>query len=63
MISLHYLPQAASFYCNKLGFEPLAYRGLETGSRDVVSHAVKQGKVKQKHMPDPELEENGTTHL
>lgn len=37
--------QAASFYCNKLGFEPLAYRGLETGSRDVVSHAVKQGKI------------------
>uniref|UniRef100_A0A8C6P1D1 4-hydroxyphenylpyruvate dioxygenase n=1 Tax=Nothobranchius furzeri TaxID=105023 RepID=A0A8C6P1D1_NOTFU len=37
--------QAASYYCNKLGFEPLAYRGLETGSREVVSHAVKQGKV------------------
>ncbi|KAF7694914.1 4-hydroxyphenylpyruvate dioxygenase [Silurus meridionalis] len=37
--------QAASFYCNKLGFEPLAYRGLETGSRDVVSHVVKQGKI------------------
>uniref|UniRef100_A0A8C1R602 4-hydroxyphenylpyruvate dioxygenase n=1 Tax=Cyprinus carpio TaxID=7962 RepID=A0A8C1R602_CYPCA len=38
--------QAASYYCNKLGFEPLAYRGLETGSRDVVSHVVKQGKVR-----------------
>ncbi|XP_072537236.1 4-hydroxyphenylpyruvate dioxygenase-like [Salminus brasiliensis] len=37
--------QAASYYCNKLGFEPLAYSGLETGSRDVVSHAVKQGKI------------------
>uniref|UniRef100_A0A665X066 4-hydroxyphenylpyruvate dioxygenase n=1 Tax=Echeneis naucrates TaxID=173247 RepID=A0A665X066_ECHNA len=37
--------QAASFYCNKLGFEPLAYQGLETGNRDVVSHAVKQGKI------------------
>ncbi|XP_039658430.1 4-hydroxyphenylpyruvate dioxygenase [Perca fluviatilis] len=37
--------QAASYYCNKMGFEPLAYRGLETGSRDVVSHAVKQGKI------------------
>lgn len=37
--------QAASYYCNKLGFEPLAYRGLETGNRDVVSHAVKQGKI------------------
>ncbi|XP_059358746.1 4-hydroxyphenylpyruvate dioxygenase [Carassius carassius] len=37
--------QAASYYCNKLGFEPVAYRGLETGSRDVVSHVVKQGKI------------------
>uniref|UniRef100_A0A672JNX9 4-hydroxyphenylpyruvate dioxygenase n=1 Tax=Salarias fasciatus TaxID=181472 RepID=A0A672JNX9_SALFA len=37
--------QAASYYCNKLGFEPLAYRGLETGSREVVSHVVKQGKI------------------
>lgn len=37
--------QAASFYCNKLGFEPLAYKGLETGSREVVSHVIKQGKV------------------
>ncbi|XP_004451379.2 4-hydroxyphenylpyruvate dioxygenase [Dasypus novemcinctus] len=37
--------QAASFYCNKMGFEPLAYRGLETGSREVVSHVVKQDKI------------------
>ncbi|XP_015357949.1 4-hydroxyphenylpyruvate dioxygenase-like isoform X3 [Marmota marmota marmota] len=37
--------QAASFYCSKMGFEPLAYRGLETGSREVVSHVVKQGKI------------------
>lgn len=28
-----------------MGFEPLAYRGLETGSREVVSHVIKQGKV------------------
>uniref|UniRef100_A0A669DPR5 4-hydroxyphenylpyruvate dioxygenase n=1 Tax=Oreochromis niloticus TaxID=8128 RepID=A0A669DPR5_ORENI len=37
--------QAASYYCNKLGFEPVAYQGLETGSREVVSHVVKQGKI------------------
>uniref|UniRef100_A0A3B3QJX6 4-hydroxyphenylpyruvate dioxygenase n=1 Tax=Paramormyrops kingsleyae TaxID=1676925 RepID=A0A3B3QJX6_9TELE len=37
--------QAASFYCNKMGFEPLAYQGLETGNRDVVSHVVKQDKI------------------
>lgn len=29
-----------------MGFEPFGYKGLETGSRQVVSHAVKQGKVK-----------------
>ncbi|XP_061115626.1 4-hydroxyphenylpyruvate dioxygenase-like [Conger conger] len=37
--------QTASFYCNKMGFEPVAYQGLETGCRDVVSHVVKQGKI------------------
>ncbi|XP_027886780.1 4-hydroxyphenylpyruvate dioxygenase [Xiphophorus couchianus] len=37
--------QAASFYCDKMGFEPLAYQGLETGSREVVSHAIKQDKI------------------
>ncbi|XP_040842987.1 4-hydroxyphenylpyruvate dioxygenase [Ochotona curzoniae] len=28
-----------------MGFEPLAYRGLETGSRQVVSHVIKQGQI------------------
>ncbi|XP_007936338.1 4-hydroxyphenylpyruvate dioxygenase [Orycteropus afer afer] len=28
-----------------MGFEPLAYKGLETGSREVVSHVVKHGKI------------------
>lgn len=28
-----------------MGFEPLAYKGLETGSREVVSHVIKQGKI------------------
>ncbi|XP_075260511.1 4-hydroxyphenylpyruvate dioxygenase-like [Convolutriloba macropyga] len=37
--------QAASFYCTRLGFEPFAYRGLETGSRETVAHAVKQNKA------------------
>ncbi|XP_043910090.1 4-hydroxyphenylpyruvate dioxygenase-like [Protopterus annectens] len=38
--------QAASFYCNKMGFEPLAYQGLETGNREVASHVVKQDKIR-----------------
>ncbi|XP_068188299.1 4-hydroxyphenylpyruvate dioxygenase [Antennarius striatus] len=37
--------QAASFYCNKLGFEAFAYKGLETGSREVVSHVIRQDKI------------------
>lgn len=37
--------QAASFYCTRMGFEPFAYQGLETGKRDVVSHAVRQNKI------------------
>lgn len=28
-----------------MGFEPLAYKGLETGSREVVSHVIRQDKV------------------
>ncbi|XP_070773668.1 4-hydroxyphenylpyruvate dioxygenase [Enoplosus armatus] len=37
--------QAASFYCDKMGFEPLAYKGLETGNREVVSHVIRQDKI------------------
>ncbi|KAK7163909.1 hypothetical protein R3I94_002580 [Phoxinus phoxinus] len=37
--------QAAGFYCDKFGFEPLAYKGLETGSRELVSHAIRQDKI------------------
>lgn len=37
--------QAASFYCARMGFEPLGYRGLETGSRRTAAHAVKQNKI------------------
>ena len=37
--------QASRFYCCYMGFTPLAYRGLETGSRRVVSHAVKQNDI------------------
>lgn len=37
--------QAASYYCTKMGFQLLAYKGLETGSREVASHAVRQNKI------------------
>ena len=28
-----------------MGFQPFQYRGLETGEREVASHAIIQGKV------------------
>ena len=38
--------QAAHFYKTAFGFESFAYKGLETGSRDVVSYVVKQDKIR-----------------
>ncbi|XP_059050746.1 4-hydroxyphenylpyruvate dioxygenase-like [Achroia grisella] len=37
--------QAASYYVTRFGFECLAYSGLETGSRKIVSHAVRMNKI------------------
>ncbi len=37
--------QAASFYTSRFGFEYLAYKGLETGEREVVSHVVSKNKI------------------
>lgn len=33
------------FYCKLFGFTPFAYKGLETGSRQVVSHVIKQHDI------------------
>ncbi|KAJ9602638.1 hypothetical protein H2200_012831 [Cladophialophora chaetospira] len=37
--------QAASYYVTRMGFKRIAYRGLETGSRFVASHVVRNGNV------------------
>lgn len=37
--------QAAAFYVTRMGFQRIAYRGLETGSRAVASHVVSNGNV------------------
>ncbi|KAF8539171.1 4-hydroxyphenylpyruvate dioxygenase 1 [Trichophaea hybrida] len=37
--------QAATYYCTLFNFRPLAYRGLETGSRSFTSHAISNGAV------------------
>jgi 4-hydroxyphenylpyruvate dioxygenase len=38
--------QAAYFYIRAYGFTETAYRGLETGSRDRVSHVLEQGRIR-----------------
>lgn len=37
--------QASHYYTSKFGFRCVGYRGLETGSRSVVEHVVRQGNV------------------
>lgn len=37
--------QAAEWYCLRFGFKEWCYRGLETGSRDIVSHVVRLNDI------------------
>lgn len=37
--------QAAAYYIARFGFEPYAYRGLETGSRDITTQVVRQNDI------------------
>jgi len=38
--------QAAYYYARAYGFRRVAYRGLETGTRDHVSHVLQQGRIR-----------------
>jgi 4-hydroxyphenylpyruvate dioxygenase len=38
--------QAAYYYTRAFGFTEVAFRGLETGSRDRVSHVLEQGRIR-----------------
>jgi 4-hydroxyphenylpyruvate dioxygenase len=38
--------QAAYYYMQAWGFQPLAYAGLETGMKDRVSYVLEQGKIR-----------------
>jgi len=38
--------QAAYYYANAFGFKLVAYKGLETGSRDHVSYVLEQGAIR-----------------
>lgn len=51
--SVHYVEiytgnakQAAYYYANAFGFKLIAYKGLETGSRDRVSYVMAQGTIR-----------------
>lgn len=37
--------QAASYYISRFGFEPYAYKGLETGSREVMTQVIRQKNI------------------
>lgn len=36
---------SADFFVTRFGFSRVAYRGLETGSRDLVTHVVRQNRI------------------
>ncbi|OYD07856.1 4-hydroxyphenylpyruvate dioxygenase [Paludifilum halophilum] len=38
--------QAAHYFCKTFGFQLVAYRGMETGSRDTVSYVLEQGDIR-----------------
>ncbi|KAI5297122.1 hypothetical protein KEM56_005064 [Ascosphaera pollenicola] len=37
--------QAAAFYTTRMGFRRIAYKGLETGSRAIASHVIRNGDI------------------
>jgi len=38
--------QAAVYYCVRLGFKEIGYKGLETGNRQIAAHVVQQNEVR-----------------
>ncbi|MEK6674350.1 MAG: 4-hydroxyphenylpyruvate dioxygenase [Planctomycetota bacterium] len=58
--------QAAHFFDKTFGFRPLAKRGLETGSRDLASYVMEQGKVRfvftSAYGPDSEVARHCALH-
>jgi 4-hydroxyphenylpyruvate dioxygenase len=39
------MKKAAGWYCTRFGLKHFLYQGLETGNRNIVSHAVRLNKV------------------
>ena len=44
--------QAAAWYIGRFGFHEIAYKGLETGSREYAHHVVKQHDVRLSFLPE-----------
>jgi len=59
--------QAAAWYVARFGFKPYAYRGLETQSRKLVTHVVKQGQIvfafSSPLNPDDEVNAEISSHI
>lgn len=58
--------QAAYYYQTAFGFQPLAYRGLETGDTEKTSYVLRQGKVTfvftTSLVPDSEISKHCNKH-
>jgi 4-hydroxyphenylpyruvate dioxygenase len=58
--------QAAHYYQSAFGFQPLAYRGLETGDKEKTSYVLRQGKVTfvftSSLVPDSEIARHCNLH-
>jgi len=58
--------QAAHYYQSAFGFQPLAYRGLETGDKQKTSYVLRQGKVtfviSSSLVPDSEIAQHCNLH-
>lgn len=58
--------QAAHYYQSAFGFQPLAYRGLETGDKEKTSYVLRQGKVtfvfSSSLVPDSEIARHCNLH-
>jgi len=58
--------QAMHYFCSGFGFKPVAFKGPETGSRDVASYVVQQDKIRivltSTVQPEGEIADHVFTH-
>jgi 4-hydroxyphenylpyruvate dioxygenase len=58
--------QAAYYYMTAFGFQPLAYKGLETGEKSITSYVLQQGKIRfiltTALVPDSPVDDHARLH-